>query len=237
MHVNHKIRMDLLGTEPIPTLEMMQHDQLSRQVEITLYCGEESFSVPEDAGVMIHYLRGDGISGVYDTMADGTNAWSATENVLTIQIAPEVLNAEGTAAVSARLIRGARTLNTFTFLIRIHKALPTGQEEQSAKLCWYLSAPPVAAAGQYLAVASVDENGVVTALTAVDAPKFDTSFGIWGEVYAQKLRITGRLSTDSGITVTFNGSRLQGVGTPTEDSDAATKAYVDQAIADALANL
>ena len=237
MHVNHQIRMDLICSEAVPTLEMVQYDQLSRQVEIALYCGEEAFTIPEDVGVLIHYVRSDGVSGVYDVMADGTAAWTISENLLTIQIAPEVLEVEGTAAVSARLIRGIRTLNTFTFLIQVHKGLPTGEEAGEYKLCWYLSAPPAAVAGQYLAVASVDENGVVTALTAVDAPEFDTSFGVWGEVYAQKLRVTGRFSTDSGITVTFNGNRLQSLADPTEDTDAATKAYVDNAIANALASL
>lgn len=236
MHVNHKIRMDLTGFEPIPTLEMMQHDQLSRQVELALYCGAEPFAVPEDAGVLIHYLRGDGVSGAYDTMADGTVAWSVSGNLLTIRIAPEVLQSEGTAALSARLVRGLRTLNTFTFLIQVHKGVPTGNGVENAKLCWYLPGLPTAEKGQYLTVAEVDENGVVTSLTAVDAPEFDTSFGIWGEVYAQKLRVTGRFSTDSAITVSFNKNRLQNVGTPTADTDAATKAYVDQKIAEALAS-
>lgn len=237
MHVNHTIHMDLLGAEPIPTLDMMQYDQLSRQVDMALFCGQEAFQIPQDAGVLIHYVRGNGESGVYDSMSDGTRAWSISGNRLTIAIAPEVLLYEGTAAVSARLTLGTRTLNTFTFLIQIHKGMPSGQVSGSHKLCWYLSAPPVAAQGQLLAVASVDENGVITEVTAIDSPKFDTSFGIWGEVYAQKLRVTGRFSTDSKITVTFNGNRLQSVGEPTADTDAATKAYVDKAIADAISML
>lgn len=237
MHVNHKIRMDLTRFEPIPTLEMVQHDQLSRRVEIALYSGNESFVIPEDSGVLIHYLRGDGQSGVYDTLADGSAAWSVSGNVLTLTIAPEILQSEGTTAVSARLVLGIQTLNTFTFLIQVHKCVPTGEGTQGHRLCWYMPAPAVAAKGQYLSVAEVDENGVVTALTAVDGPEFDTSFGIWGEVYAQKLRITGCFSTDSGINVVFNNNRLQNVGAPTSDTDAANKAYVDKAIADALAAL
>ncbi len=237
MYVNHKIHMNLIESEAIPTLEMVQYDQMSRQVELALYCGEDPFTIPEDIGVMIHYLRGDGVAGTYDAMADGSHAWQVTDNLLTLKIAPEVLSSEGTAALSARLIRGTRTLNTFTFLIRVHKGLPAGEGGGEHKLCWYLSAPPVASKGQFLAVASVDENGIVTALEAVDVPEFDTSFVVLGETFAQKLRVLGRFSTDYGINVIFNNNRLQKVAEPQEDTDAANKAYVDSAIANALQNL
>lgn len=235
MYVNHKVHMNLMDAEAIPTLEMVQHDQLSRQVELSLYCGKEPFIIPEDAGVMIHYLTAGGKSGVYDSHGDGTPAWKTTGNCLTVSVSPEILSEEGTAAISARLIRGIRTLNTFTFLIRVHKGIPTGENTGDYRLCWYLAAPPVATAGQYLAVASVDENGVVTGVTAADAPQIDTSFGIWGQLYAQKLRITGTFSTDSGISVSFNNNRLQKVGEPQADTDGANKAYVDRCIAEALA--
>ena len=36
MYVNHKVHMNLMDAEAIPTLEMVQHDQLSRQVELSL---------------------------------------------------------------------------------------------------------------------------------------------------------------------------------------------------------
>ena len=186
---------------------------------------------------MIHYLRGDGTSGAYDAMPDGTSAWQIKENLLTLNIAPELLSAEGNAAISARLIQGIRTLNTFAFLIQVHKGMPAGESGGAHRVCWYLAAPPVASQGQYLAVASVDENGIVTALEAVDAPQIDTSFLVLGEVYAQKLRVTGRFSTDSGINVIFNNNRLQKVGEPQTDTDGVNKAYVDAAIANALKNL
>ena len=237
MYINHKIHMNLLESETIPTLEMVQYDQLSRKVELALYCGEEPFLIPGDCGVMIHYLRGDGTSGAYDAMPDGTSAWQIKENLLTLNIAPELLSAEGNAAISARLIQGIRTLNTFAFLIQVHKGMPAGESGGAHRVCCYLAAPPVSSLWQYLAVASVDENGIVTALEAVDAPQIDTSFLVLGEVYAQKLRVTGRFSTDSGINVIFNNNRLQKVGEPQTDTDGVNKAYVDAAIANALKNL
>lgn len=237
MYINHKIHMNLLESETIPTLEMVQFDQLSRRVELALYCGEEPFPIPGDCGVMIYYLRGDGVADAYNAMADGSAAWQIKENLLTLTIAPEILSEEGTAAVSVRLIQGVRTLNTFTFLIQVHKGIPAVETGGTHRICWYLSAPPVASQGQFLAVASVDENGMVSALKAVDAPEIDLSFLVIGEVYAQKLRVTGRFSTDSGINVVFNNNRLQKVGAPQADTDGVNKAYVDAAIANALQNL
>ena len=142
MYVNHKVHMNLIDAEAIPTLEMVKHDQMSRQVELSLYCGEEQFLIPEDAGVMIHYLTAAGQAGVYDALPDGMPAWKMEDNRLTVSISPEILAEEGTAAVSARLIQGIRTLNTFTFLIRVHKGIPTGEGSEAYRLCWYLAAPP-----------------------------------------------------------------------------------------------
>lgn len=47
----------------------------------------------------------------------------------------------------------------------------------------------------------------------------------------QQINVTGKLTTDSNIHINFNNSRVQGVRTPTVDSDGANKAYVDQAVA------
>lgn len=41
------------------------------------------------------------------------------------------------------------------------------------------------------------------------------------------VNITGSLTTDGDITVNLNGCRVQGVNTPTADTDAANRGYVD----------
>lgn len=46
-----------------------------------------------------------------------------------------------------------------------------------------------------------------------------------GDVTA--VNITGSLTTDGGIQVNLNGCRVQGVNTPTDETDAANKGYVD----------
>lgn len=47
----------------------------------------------------------------------------------------------------------------------------------------------------------------------------------------QQINITAKLTSDSSVTIDFNGSRVQGVKAPVENTDAANKAYVDEAVA------
>ncbi len=237
MIVTHKLTMDLSRCEILPTLDMRQYDQFSRQVALYLTMEGDPFLIPEDTGVLICYTRSDGVSGCYDTLAGGTAAWSVSSNCLTVSIAPEILITEGNASVSARLIRGEKVLHTFCFYIQVGKGPHIMDPDQPHSICWYLPMPESAAAGQFLQAAEVDENGFIIRLEAVDAPQFDTTVCVLGQVTAQRLRVTGRFSTDEGITVTLNGSRLQDVGTPSLDTDGANKAYVDQAISSALAAL
>ncbi len=237
MTVTHKLTMDLSRCEILPTLDMRQHDQFSRQVALHLTVDGEPFPIPSDAGVLICYTRSDGVSGCYDTLPGGIAAWSVSGNCLTVSVAPEILETEGTASVSARLILGESVLHTFSFYIQVGPTQAVGEPGAAAGICWYLPMPAGAAAGQFLQAAEVDEKGFITRLEAVDAPKFDTAVCVLGQVTAQRLRVTGRFSTDAGITATLNGSRLQNVGTPTADKDAANKLYVDKAIADAIAAL
>ena len=237
MHVNHKIRMDLTGTEAIPTLEMVCYDQLSRQVELELLCNGEAMVLPQDVRAVIHFRSADGSEGIYDTLADGSPAWSLSGNRLTVRIAPAVLQFAGVAVVCPRLIRNDRTVSTFPFFIQVHPGGEPGAGDSGTAGYFFLPVPASAVVGQVLIVASVDEQGRVTEVTTQAPPVIDYSFGVWGELYAQKMRVTSRFSTDSGIEVTFNNNRLRKVAAPQEDSDAANKAYVDKAIADAFANL
>lgn len=51
----------------------------------------------------------------------------------------------------------------------------------------------------------------------------------------QAINVTSSLTTDSGITVDFNGNRLKDVGDPVENGDAVNKKTLDQAISNVAA--
>ncbi len=52
-----------------------------------------------------------------------------------------------------------------------------------------------------------------------------------GDVEFTSLNLTSGLTTDADINVDFGGNRLRGVNDPVEDTDAASKGYVDEQIA------
>ena len=52
-----------------------------------------------------------------------------------------------------------------------------------------------------------------------------------GDVELTNLNLTSGLTTDADINVDFGGNRLRGVNDPVEDTDAASKGYVDEQIA------
>lgn len=52
-----------------------------------------------------------------------------------------------------------------------------------------------------------------------------------GDVELTSLNLTSGLTTDADINVDFGGNRLRGVNDPVEDTDAASKGYVDEQIA------
>jgi hypothetical protein len=57
------------------------------------------------------------------------------------------------------------------------------------------------------------------------------SLGVTGNVAVGSLSSSGALSVTTGGTITINNQKITGLATPTSSTDAATKAYVDTAVA------
>lgn len=74
------------------------------------------------------------------------------------------------------------------------------------------------------------EGSAADAKAAGDAIKNLREF-LQGDVELTSLNLTSGLTTDAGINVDFGGNRLRGVNDPVEDTDAASKGYVDEQIA------
>lgn len=94
MIITSKIEMDLNWYDQ-PKVEALQDDQYSRDVQITLLSDGAPWEVPEGASVIVNYIKPDGLGGEYDTMPNGDTAWSASGNVLTVKLAPQVLTVAG----------------------------------------------------------------------------------------------------------------------------------------------
>lgn len=74
------------------------------------------------------------------------------------------------------------------------------------------------------------EGSAADAKAAGDAIKNLREF-LQGDVELISLNLTAGLTTDADINVDFGGNRLRGVNDPVEDTDAASKGYVDEQIA------
>ena len=76
-------------------MDMVEGDQYARQLELSLLCGGESWEIPEDVHATVRFRKPDGTGGEYDSLPDGSPAWSASGNVLTVELAPQVLSCPG----------------------------------------------------------------------------------------------------------------------------------------------
>ena len=95
MYVKHKLEIDLSGQAVMPRVDMVEGDQYTRQLELSLLCGGESWEIPEDVHAAVRFRKPDGTGGEYDSLPDGSPAWSASGNVLTVELAPQVLSCPG----------------------------------------------------------------------------------------------------------------------------------------------
>lgn len=90
--------------------------------------------------------------------------------------------------------------------------------------------PSTTASSATLDKTLTQEGRAADAKAAGDAIKNLREF-LQGDVELTSLNLTAGLTTDADINVDFGGNRLRGVNDPVEDTDAASKGYVDEQIA------
>ena len=99
-------------------------------------CGGEAWSMPEDALARMRYCKSDGTKGIYDTLPDGTAAWSAEGNVITVVLAPQMLTAAGMVLAQLELIQGTAALATFTIQIGVERNPAAGALKSEDYINW-----------------------------------------------------------------------------------------------------
>lgn len=127
MKITHKLTMDLGRCADTPLIDAVQDDRYTRDVELTLLDQGSAWTIPAAVQVVVAYQKADNTGGQYDTMPDGTVAWSAAENVLTLALAPQVLTVPGMVSLSVRLILEQQMISTFRFLIHVHRNVAAGR--------------------------------------------------------------------------------------------------------------
>ena len=167
MVIKHKIKMDFTRPGMLPRVDVVQGDQYARKLELSLYAGGEAWPVPEDVTVVVRFSRGDGSGGTYDRLPDGP-AWQASENVLTLELAPVILLKSGPVMVAVDVLKGAKKVSTFALLLYVQPNVAFEEDllQNDRRMAAYLPVPDGAQVGQYLRVAQVNNRGIITRLEA-----------------------------------------------------------------------
>ena len=210
MIVKHKITADLTHPEPI-CIEVAQDDKYTRDLQIRLTANNLPLTPPKDCTVVVRFRKADGKSGCYDTMPDGSPAWSLSNNLLTVRLAPEVCTAAGMVELAVSILSQEKELTCAGIQLRVQPRPQAGiQSHDYISVSRFLPQPLQGKTGMYLRVTEVDGQGRVTAVDCQES----AGTGI------QSLRTTE--STEDGgeniVTVTltdgsschfsvYNGSR------------------------------
>lgn len=136
MNVTTKIKMDLRKPDITLGIDAVQGDSYSRSLEIALYTGITPWKIPEGTTVSVRYCKPDGTKGFYDTLPDGTPAWHAQENLLTITLAPQMLTVAGTVMAQLEMVQEERTLSTFGLKVYVEENLAAGLLSSQDYINW-----------------------------------------------------------------------------------------------------
>lgn len=119
MMITSIFTMDLQQPDKPAVVNAVQEDRYTRQLQITLTSAGADWPVPGNAGVLVCYTRPDGTGGRYDILPDGAAAWSASGNVLTVILAPQVLAVPGPVSLWITLTQAQTQLSTFSVLVNV----------------------------------------------------------------------------------------------------------------------
>ena len=121
MIITHKLQpMDMTASGVPQRVDVMQDDKYSRNLEFTLNQNGMAWPIPDGTTAVVRYRKSDGTGGNYDTLPDGSLAYSFSGNVLTIALAPQVCTASGLVTMAVGLILGEAEINTFAVNICVH---------------------------------------------------------------------------------------------------------------------
>ena len=170
MIMKHKIVMDLDRAEE-KSIDVMQDDKNSRALEMHLKANGMPWCMPEGCAVLVRYKKPDGSSGAYDSLPDGTRAWSIRENVMTVVLAPQVCTVPGDVMLTVTFFRGDAQLNCFQVCVKIHKGFGSAlKSENYVHVRGFIPQPENVAPGDYLKVVAADERGNIVTV-AGDVPE------------------------------------------------------------------
>lgn len=117
MNVIKHIICELTGYRP-GTVDVSQGDRGSRAVSCRLMESGAPWMIPEGATARVAYTLPDGTEGLYDRRPDGTPMWEITKNIVTVELADQLMAQAGMVQMSI-LILGPEGGQLATWPIRV----------------------------------------------------------------------------------------------------------------------
>lgn len=237
MIIVHKLTLDLVCRDAMPRIDAVQGDCNTRMVELALQSGGEAWEIPAGTRVRLRYCKCDGTKGLYDTLPDGTVAWTTEGNRMTVILAPQMLTVAGPVLAQAELTNGKAVAATFAFQVNVEPDPAAGvltSEDYVSMVQWM--------DGQLeKLLEKAKESGLFDGAPGPQgqpgepgpsAYEFAVNAGYTGtEAEFGQMLITQYLALSGGTmggNIAMNGYRVTGLAAPQNLADAATKNYVDQ---------
>lgn len=115
-----KLEIDLVNPPAkIPTIYLVQGDYYTRKIRAALLTEGTPWNIPDDAIIGLRYRKPDGTTGSYDSLPDGTPAYTYSENTITLTLAPQVVTAEGCVNAQVEIVSDSKILAGFGFQIMV----------------------------------------------------------------------------------------------------------------------
>ena len=128
MLVDHSLFMDLAVNNPTPIIHIKQGDVWAHAIKLAVYeagkAWSGAWSLPASGGAadvnaVVRYRKPDGYCGTYDKLPDGSKAVTATNNVLTIALAPQLAAVPGMVDIDVQINAPQTAVATYARAIAI----------------------------------------------------------------------------------------------------------------------
>ncbi len=136
MIITQTIHMDLAAMESAPRIHAVQGDTCSRCVCVRLSVAGKPWTPPDDLSVAVRYGKPDGTGGHYDTLPDGTSAWSVEGSSIRLMLAPQMLTDPGRVTAQVEMVSKDKLLATFSMDILVEKDPSAGLVHSQDYINW-----------------------------------------------------------------------------------------------------
>jgi len=99
-------------------MDALQGDS-GRELIVHLLSGDDYWEIPDDADALIQYRCADGSGGAYDTLSDGSPAYSTDGHTIRISLIGQLFAMAGITRMQVTFVRQSVQLSTFPVEIRV----------------------------------------------------------------------------------------------------------------------